>query len=66
MFVKPFEPKSNTQIKSTERKKLRLKVETTFKLNEDDLNKLLPSKCTLNQLKVIVRSGQLVSVYTCD
>ncbi|XP_031626569.1 eukaryotic translation initiation factor 2D [Contarinia nasturtii] len=66
MFVKPFKTKSNTQIKSTERKKLRSKVESTFKLNEDDLNKLLPSKSTLNQVKLYAYSGQLVTVYTCD
>lgn len=66
MFVKPFKTKSNTQIKSTERKKLRSKIETTFKLNEDDLNKLLPGKSTLNQLKLIVHSGQMITVHTCD
>lgn len=66
MFVKPFKPKNNTQIKSTERKKLRSKIESAFKLGEDDLNKLLPSKSTLNQLKVIAYSGRLVTIYTCD
>ncbi|XP_055314596.1 eukaryotic translation initiation factor 2D [Sitodiplosis mosellana] len=66
MFVKPFKLKNNTQIKSTERKKLRTKIETAFALNEDDLNKLLPSKSTLNQVKLIVNAGQMVTVYTCD
>lgn len=67
MFVKPFKSKSNTQIKSTERKKLRTKIESAFKLsNEEDLNKLLPSKSTLNQVKLIAYSGQLISAYTCD
>lgn len=66
MFVKPFKTKSNTQIKSTERKKLRSKIEAAFKLNEDDLNKLLPSKSTLNFVKLIVHTGQLITVYTCD
>lgn len=66
MFIKPFKTKSNTQIKSTERKKLRMKVEAAFKLNEDDLNKLLPTKSTLNQLKLLVHAGQVVTVYACD
>lgn len=66
MFVKPFKTKSNTQIKSTERKKLRSKIEAAFKLNEDDLNKLLPTKSMLNQLKLNVHTGQVVTVYTCD
>lgn len=66
MFIKPFKQKSNTQIKSTERKKLRSKVEATFHLGEDDLNKLMPNKATLNQLKLITYGGQTVTVYTCD
>lgn len=66
MFIKPFKLKSNTQIKSTERKRLRSRIETTFKINEDDLNKLLPSKSTLNLLKLILYSGELITVYTCD
>lgn len=66
MFVKPFKPKNNTQIKSSERKKLRTKIEAAFKLSEDDFNQLMPSKSTLNQLKLTSYGGQLVTVYTCD
>lgn len=66
MFVKPFKTKSNTQIKSTERKKLRTKIESAFNLKEDDLNKVLNAKGTLNHVKVILHSGQTVTVYTCD
>lgn len=66
MFIKPLKTKSNTQVKSTERKKLRSRIEATFNLNEDDLNKLFPNKCTINQLKVITYGGDFVTVYTCD
>lgn len=68
MFVKPFKTKSNTQIKSTERKKLRTKIECAFNnpLSDDDLNKVLPPKSTLNHLKIILHSGQMATVYTCD
>lgn len=66
MFIKPFRIKSNTQIKSTERKKIRNKIESVFKVNEDDLNKLFPAKSTLNQLKLITHSEDHVIVYTCD
>lgn len=66
MFVKPFKTKSNTQIKSTERKKLRTKIGNAFNLSEDDLNKVLLAKSTLNHLKLILHSGQTVNVYTCD
>lgn len=66
MFVKPFKTKSNTQIKSTERKRLRTKIENAFNLNEDDLNKVLSTKSTLNHLKLVLHSGQTAMVYTCD
>lgn len=66
MFIKPFKTKSNIQIKSTERKRLRSKIEIAFNLSEDDMNKLLPTKGTLNQLKLILHSGQTAIVYTCD
>lgn len=66
MFVKPVKTKSNTQVKSTERKKIRSNVAAKFNLSEDDLNKLFPSKGTMNQVKVIVHSGQTVTVLTND
>lgn len=66
MFIKPVKTKSNTQLKSTERKKLRTKIETTFNINEEDLNKIIPSKATLNFLKIVTHAGDLVGVYTCD
>lgn len=66
MFVKPFKTKSNVQIKSTERKKLRTKIENAFNLSDDDLNKVLPTKSTLNHLKLVLHSDQIAMVYTCD
>lgn len=66
MFAKPFKTKSNTQIKSTERKKLRTKIVSAFNLSEDDLNKVLPTKSTLNHLKLTLYSGQTVMAYICD
>lgn len=66
MFTKSFRIKSNTQIKSSERKKLRNQIESVFKLNEENLNKLLPNKSSLNQLKLISNSEKQVTVYTCD
>lgn len=66
MFVKPVKTKSNTQVKSTERKKIRSSVAAKFNLGEDDLNKLFPNKGTMNQMKVITHSGQMVTVLTND
>lgn len=66
MFQKAFKTKNNTQVKSTERKKLRSRVESAFRVSESDLNKLVPTKCTINQLKLITHAGETVTVYTCD
>lgn len=66
MFLKAFKTKSNTQVKSTERKKLRSRIEAAYRVTEDDLNKLLPSKSTINQLKIITHAGDTVTVHTCD
>lgn len=66
MFIKPFKIKSNTQIKSTERKKIRSRIENSFKINDDDLNKLFPNKSILNQLKLITNSDDQITLYSCD
>lgn len=66
MFIKPFKIKSNTQIKTTERKKIRGHIENAFKISDDDLNKLFPNKSILNQLKLITNSNDQVTLYSCD
>lgn len=66
MFVKPFKTKSNTQVKSTERKKIRTKIESAFKVSEDELNVVFGSKVMMSQVKLIASNGRTVSVYTCD
>lgn len=66
MFIKPFKTKSNTQVKSTDRRKIRQSITSAFSVTEDELNQLFPSKCTVNSIKIIANSGQQVTVYTCD
>lgn len=66
MFIKPFKIKSNTQIKTTERKKIRGRIENAFKISDDDLNKLFPNKIILNQLKLITNSNDQVTLYSCE
>lgn len=66
MFIKSFKIKSNTQIKTTERKKIQGRIGNAFKISDDDLNKLFPNKSTLNQLKLMTNFDDQVTVYTCD
>lgn len=66
MFIKPFKTKSNTQVKGTERKKIRNKIESAFKVSDDDLNVLFSPKAAMNQVKIIASNGRTVTVYTSD
>lgn len=66
MFIKPFRTKNNIQLKSTERKKLRSKIESAFKVSEDELNQLFPAKSPVNHLKIIAYNGEQLNVYTSD
>lgn len=66
MFIKPFKTKSNTQIKSTERRKIRNKIESSFKVSEDEWNILFSPKAAMSQVKIIASNGRTVTVYTSD
>lgn len=66
MFIKPFKTKSNTQIKSTERKKIRNRIETSFKVTDDEWNLLFSSKAAMSQVKIVANNGRAVTVYTSD
>lgn len=66
MFIKPFKTKNNTQVKSTDRRKIRQNITSAFGVTEDALNQLFPSKCTINSIKIIANNGQQGTVYTCD
>ncbi|KAK9890171.1 hypothetical protein WA026_008975 [Henosepilachna vigintioctopunctata] len=65
MFRKPFKVKSNTPVKSSERKNIKDKIHKQYpSLTEDDLNNLLPKKDVLNTVKVVTASGEIIHIYT--
>ncbi|KAJ6645425.1 Eukaryotic translation initiation factor 2D [Pseudolycoriella hygida] len=66
MFVKAVKTKSNIQLKSSERKKLQLKVSTKFNVTPDELNTLFPNKSSISFIKLITHNDEIVSVYAVD
>ncbi|KAL1130204.1 hypothetical protein AAG570_013142 [Ranatra chinensis] len=67
MFKKACRVKSNTQLKASDRKKLKFELTSQFpNLTEDDLNTLLPSKTPVFSLKIVTNSGETVIIYTAQ
>lgn len=66
MFRKCHKIKSNTKLRSSERKKFLTKVLENFKLNDDNISSLFPSKETVTNLKIISHSSDLISIYICQ
>ncbi|KAG8238615.1 hypothetical protein J437_LFUL017742 [Ladona fulva] len=67
MFKKPYRVKTNTQVKASERKRIRLEIGSHFpQLTEDDLASLIPNKETISVLKIAAHSGENVMVYLAE
>lgn len=67
MFIKPFKVKSNVQLKATEKKKFRAKINSSFPdVTEDNLNDLVPTKSSVSIVKIIANNGVQLQVYTVD
>ncbi|KAL3289419.1 hypothetical protein HHI36_022844 [Cryptolaemus montrouzieri] len=65
MFRKPIKIKSNTPVKSSERKNIKDKIHKQYPiLTEEDLNYMLPKKEALNNVKIVTASDETVLVYT--
>ncbi|XP_045482603.1 eukaryotic translation initiation factor 2D [Harmonia axyridis] len=65
MFRKPIKIKSNTPVKSSERKHVKDKIHKQYPtLTEEDLNNLLPKKEGLNCVKIVTASNEIIQVYT--
>lgn len=64
MFKKPFKVKSNSQLKGSDRKKLRTELQFNFSsLSEDAISIILPPKEPIFLVKLVAHSGQLVIMY---
>ena len=67
MFSKAFRVKSNSQMKGSDKKKLRADLKKRFgRLNDDDLNALVPTKSDVVIAKIQTFSGENVLLYVHD
>ena len=64
MFLKPFRVKSNTQMKGSDKKKLKATLKKHFpKLSDEDLNILLPTKDEIVVSKIYTFAEESVLLY---
>ncbi|KAH8311841.1 hypothetical protein KR044_008241 [Drosophila immigrans] len=64
MFLKPYRLKSSAALKGSESKKLRARLELAFP--HVSVEKLLPAKANVTQLKILTHGGQASIVYCVD
>ena len=64
MFTKPFRVKSNTQMKGSDKKKLKTALKKSFpSITEDQLNSLLPMKDEIVVSKIFTFTEESVLLY---
>ncbi|KAK3851197.1 hypothetical protein Pcinc_042143 [Petrolisthes cinctipes] len=64
MFIKPFRIKSQTQLKGSDRKKLRTELRQAFpSLSEAEVSQLLPNKEEVTLIRMYCHRGESVIVY---
>ncbi|XP_010864083.1 eukaryotic translation initiation factor 2D [Esox lucius] len=64
MFEKAFRVKSNTVIKGSDRRKLKVDISTSFpSLSAEELSDLVPNKEELNVVKIYAHKGDAVTLY---
>ena len=64
IFIKPFRVKSNTQMKGSDKKKLKASLKKFFpNLSDEDLNSLLPTKEEIVVSKIFTFNEESVLLY---
>ncbi|CAH2230664.1 jg4216 [Pararge aegeria aegeria] len=67
MFAKPYRLKSNKTLKNSEKKCLTQRIQSEFPVATDEkVKELVPSKSATSCMKVVLHSGDTVSVYVVD
>ncbi|XP_023939093.2 eukaryotic translation initiation factor 2D [Bicyclus anynana] len=67
MFAKPYKLKSNKTLKNTEKKCLSQRIQSEFPVATDEkVKELVPTKSATSCMKVVLHSGDTVSVYVVD
>lgn len=64
MFRKPFKIKSNSQIKGSERKKIRSQLIQQYpSFSSSSINELVPTKDEITHMKLVTSNGRNITVY---
>ncbi|XP_023221006.1 eukaryotic translation initiation factor 2D-like [Centruroides sculpturatus] len=64
MFRKPFKVKSNSQIKGSERKKIRTQLVQQYpSFSSSNINELVPNKDEITHMKLLANNGHTITVY---
>lgn len=64
MFLKPYKVKSNAPLKSSDVKKLRQRIQKEYPNTNSEL--LIPSKSSVNVLKLVTHGDFQTNVYCAD
>uniref|UniRef100_A0A2P2I1D3 Eukaryotic translation initiation factor 2D-like n=2 Tax=Hirondellea gigas TaxID=1518452 RepID=A0A2P2I1D3_9CRUS len=66
MFLKPYRVKSHTQLKTSDKKKLRVLLSQQFSaLPEEEVHKLVPLKDDVSTMKIFCHKGEPSLAYMC-
>ncbi|KAH3730725.1 hypothetical protein DPMN_056717 [Dreissena polymorpha] len=64
MFKKPFRVKSQTSMKGSDRKKVRVEIQKSFSnLSVEDVNTIIPNKEDVSSVKIHTNTGENAFIY---
>lgn len=67
MFIKPFKPRNNIQLKGSDKKRLKSRILTSFpNLKDDQLSNVLSNKSTVCSVKAVTHNEENIIIYTID
>lgn len=67
MFIKPFKPRGNIQLKGTDKKRLKSRILSSFpSLKDDQLSNVLSNKSTVCSVKAVTHNEENIIIYTID
>lgn len=67
MFIKPFKPRGNIQLKGSDKKRLKSRILSAFpNLKDEELSNVLSNKSTVCSVKAVTHNEENVLIYTID
>ncbi|XP_063706221.1 eukaryotic translation initiation factor 2D [Culicoides brevitarsis] len=67
MFIKPFKPRGNIQLKGSDKKRLKSRVLSAFpNLKDEEFSNVLSNKATVSSVKAVTHNEENILIYTID